>query len=465
MQVWLSHKQGISDKHIEFFEAISKNRDAHRRRAIKWYEDQYGVEYDEMQNCSNDDNSDDNEDSKEDRDSTQPLFIPKFEESKRLPTTTTMNNISEESKSDNSGDGSNGADSNNEPSEDSFVSTDSDYDIYSTKNDKLQKHEPTIRKMMNAKYIYNLLKMLRIIMLLCLIMITVIGVSFKGNLYSIFSLMALVPLVFKELSYNSIKQYNCFLILLSILEYVIALTNISAENSPMEYPIPFNPDLRPYEDSVLPIPWYTKISYFDSYPDWSYYLGCTETQRARSAIWYEWSCMLICCIYFTVFNSVIVDKNLDINVKQSIISLLEQDEAANDDGSNKNSRKSHGSNTSSKNISQFKSMMGMKRGSTIADAYLSQEKIVDRYIQKQERSMILRMVGNYAIDFFCSISSILSLLSLLMMSFDTSGIINIFYVVFCLTFLYHMKNFALQKNWKFPYYLQTVLKPFVYFEI
>ena len=146
-----------------------------------------------------------------------------------------------------------------------------------------------IKEMLNIRYFYNFFRVIRVKICLWLILITSIGIIFKGNLYSILSLIALVPLIFKKLSYNAIKQYCLFLIMLSIFEYIVALSNLSAENSPMSFPIPYNPNKLPYHELPVPIPWYDKVSYFDKHPNWSYYLGCTETQRARNSLWYEWS--------------------------------------------------------------------------------------------------------------------------------------------------------------------------------
>jgi len=77
----------------------------------------------------------------------------------------------------------------------------------------------------------------------------------------------------------------------------------------------------------------------------------------------------------------------------------------------------------------------------------------------------MRVLHTTLVDISCSISSVLTLLSLLLISFNTTGLINLFYVVFCLVFLYQMKSFIFQKRWTFPIYLEKLLKPFVFIEI
>ena len=107
----------------------------------------------------------------------------------------------------------------------------------------------------------------------------------------------------------------------------------------------------------------------------------------------------------------------------------------------------------------------LEKQATNAVSDYEYERSIIQYISQKKRKMILRLIHNTLVDIFCSISSILTLLSLLLMSFNTGGLINLFYVIFCLTFIYQMKNFIFQKRWNFPFYLRRLLKPFVYFEI
>lgn len=343
--------------------------------------------------------------------------------------------------------------------------SDDEFDIYENNYENLihqkvdAQKEKQIRKILNLKYIYGLfLRVLRTLVYLTLVLITVIGICFKSNLYSIFSLIALIPLVFKRFNYKALKEYNCFLVLLTILQYFVFLSNLSPENSPMEFPVPYNPNKENFIPFPVPIPWYTKIDYFKANPDWLYYLGASATQRARNSLWYEWSCIIICSIYFTNFNSIIIDKNMELTMRRSVINIFNQSDTLAQSSVLEESKR-----VSETNYNRAMNFMAKRNSHKINN--FEYERSVVNYIRKIKKTMTLRVIHNTLIDIFCSISSILSLLSLLLMSFSTSGLINLFYVVFCLTFIYQMKNFIFQKNWSFPYYLENVLKPFVYFEI
>ena len=45
-----------------------------------------------------------------------------------------------------------------------------------------------------------------------------------------------------------------------------------------------------------------------------------------------------------------------------------------------------------------------------------------------------------------------------MIAFQIEGLINLFYIIFCLWYLTKAVNFVFQKNWTFPTYLKKILK-------
>lgn len=177
----------------------------------------------------------------------------------------------------------------------SFDSEDEEFDIYESKetlliSKKLDKHkEKQIINILNVRYIYGFLRILRTLVYLSLILITVIGIVIKSNIYSIISLIALVPLIFKRFNYKSMKLYNLFLIILMLLEYLVTLSNLSNENSPIQFPRPYNPNFEDYRDFPLPMPWAENISHLQKNPDWAYFLGVSDAQRTRNGLWFEWS--------------------------------------------------------------------------------------------------------------------------------------------------------------------------------
>jgi hypothetical protein len=56
----------------------------------------------------------------------------------------------------------------------------------------------------------------------------------------------------------------------------------------MEFPMPYNKNLPSYVDPPVPIPWVKSIPFFEQNPDWAYFLGMNESDRARNSIWFEW---------------------------------------------------------------------------------------------------------------------------------------------------------------------------------
>lgn len=138
--------------------------------------------------------------------------------SKNLVNTINESFAEEDNKSDDSG-GLTDSDI------DSSFQSDEEFDIYdlSQTNEIARKLDPAkerqILKTLNIKYIYGFLRILRTFVYLILILITVIGISFKSNMYSIFSLIALIPMIFRKFNYKAMKMYNLFLLILLLFEY------------------------------------------------------------------------------------------------------------------------------------------------------------------------------------------------------------------------------------------------------
>lgn len=94
----------------------------------------------------------------------------------------------------------------------------------------------------------------------------------------------------------------------------------------MAFPIPFNPNKPDFRELPLPIPWYTRIRYLQENPEWAYYLGVGDEYRSRNSLWFEWSCILICAVYFSNFNSIIIDRNMEITMKKSVMDIVNENE-------------------------------------------------------------------------------------------------------------------------------------------
>jgi len=145
-------------------------------------------------------------------------------------------------------------------------------------------------------------------------------------------------------------------------------------------------------------------------------------------------------------------------MKDSVVKIFEESDRKAKEDFQKDSFRS--SNSYSKALSFI-----LEKNSTAKMSDIEYERSIVSYIFQKKKKMVMRVLHTTLVDISCSISSVLTLLSLLLISFNTTGLINLFYVVFCLVFLYQMKSFIFQKRWTFPIYLEKLLKPFVFIEI
>jgi hypothetical protein len=88
-----------------------------------------------------------------------------------------------------------------------------------------------------------------------------------------------------------------------------------------------------------------------------------------------------------------------------------------------------------------------------------------KYVELKKENNSLRSLYNVSSMLVCTVSPTISLIGLLMIAIQTPGLINLFYIVFCLTNIYQSKNFLYQKDWNLPKSLKRYLKPFLFMEI
>lgn len=88
-----------------------------------------------------------------------------------------------------------------------------------------------------------------------------------------------------------------------------------------------------------------------------------------------------------------------------------------------------------------------------------------KYIDSVKNKMLIVTMYKGLTIAICSTSSVVSLVCLLMIAFQIEGLINLFYICFCLYYLTKVTNFVYQKNWTFPQNLRRILKPFVMAEL
>ena len=77
-----------------------------------------------------------------------------------------------------------------------------------------------------------------------------------------------------------------------ILQYGLALSNLTSGNNPMPFPYPFDPYPTSDEpDGRFFIPWYKKIHVLSKSFKWSMYLGMGISNTKLNGIWIDYFIM------------------------------------------------------------------------------------------------------------------------------------------------------------------------------
>lgn len=77
-----------------------------------------------------------------------------------------------------------------------------------------------------------------------------------------------------------------------ILQYGLALSNLTSENNPMEFPDPFNHYPTSQDDvGRFFIPWYRKIPLLKNNFDWAMYLGMGISNTKLNGLWIDYFIM------------------------------------------------------------------------------------------------------------------------------------------------------------------------------
>ena len=88
-----------------------------------------------------------------------------------------------------------------------------------------------------------------------------------------------------------------------MIQYGLALSNLTSNNNPMEFPDPFNP--YPSIDKPLGqfiIPWYKKIPFLNNNVDWCMYLSIGISNVKLNGLWIDYFTIALLEIYFFYFG-------------------------------------------------------------------------------------------------------------------------------------------------------------------
>ena len=288
-------------------------------------------------------------------------------------------------------------------------------------------------------------------------------------------MIATIITSFRTCTFSNLKWYGLILAIILVLEYASALANFSPSNSPSVFPTPFNDRGI---DRPLSVPIYREFGsplteLVKEGPEqgelrptkWAFYFGFLISEGRLQTMWLDWFVIVLINYFFIHFYSVAFEYNMKLDSNEAIQKSLQriEDEAEESvrqfaKDSNKGSLRKNNSIQGDDISSSFQDPPMLRKSTkNLNDA--------NDYVEKIRKSMFLHRFYYGVSIAVCSTSSIISLVCLLMISFQIRGIINLIYICFCLYFISKAINFIYQRGWTFPYYLKNVLKPIVIIEI
>jgi len=110
-----------------------------------------------------------------------------------------------------------------------------------------------------------------------------------------------------------------------ILQYGLALSNLTSEHNPMEFPDPFKPYPKNSDDvGRFFIPWYRKIPLLKNNLDWAMYLGMGISNTKLNGLWIDYIIMGCIQVHLYYFGCQLF--NIDIRIKrgEELLEKLEQ---------------------------------------------------------------------------------------------------------------------------------------------
>lgn len=99
-----------------------------------------------------------------------------------------------------------------------------------------------------------------------------------------------------------------------ILQYGLALSNLTSDNNPMDFPAPFNPYPKNEADvGEFFIPWYRKIPLLHNNFDWAMYLGMGISNTKLNGLWIDYFIMGCIQAHLLYFGCQLFSINLKID--------------------------------------------------------------------------------------------------------------------------------------------------------
>jgi len=304
-----------------------------------------------------------------------------------------------------------------------------------------------VYSMLNLKYKFGFMKGASTLLMTLIILLLVFGIVFNCNVMSVVIFLSIAFLLFKDLSYKSLLAINMVIVVVLIVQYGIAITNLGPKNSPMHFPVPFD-DISKLRR--IGIPWYSTVEFFTiANNKWAYYFSLMISHTQIHNLWFLSMVMILINIYFTNFYSTIFNKNIEISNVKNIKDIIRiQSDVL---------------------VRKYEEVIKSQELGELSDL----DPFVMRDITDNEIDKILSMfyasswmikIYSASINAVCSIGGLLVLIFLLMITFDQTGILNLVYILFCLYHIFNFRKFFKPEEYTLPKHLKYI-KFFIYFDL
>ena len=263
----------------------------------------------------------------------------------------------------------------------------------------------------------------------------------------------------KQLNFSTLIFINIVIVLLFTTQYGLGVSNLNPNNSPMDFPTPF--DSKQLRDD-LNIPWYSSVYFFtmDSWK-WAYYFSLMISYDRILTLWYYGLILLLINIYFTNFYSTIFTENIDISNDKNIREIIRSEsENLIDDYEAQYQKQKLNASLDEKDIIENMEKFKFKRHKI---QKISDDEIDNLTARFYSSSWTFKIYNSFSNTLWC-LSGLLILIFILIATFQLPGIINFAYSVFCLYHIFNFRRFLSQKEYTLPNHLKYV-KYFVYFDL
>jgi hypothetical protein len=327
-----------------------------------------------------------------------------------------------------------------------------------------------VKSILAMDYSLRICKGIRIFLYMLIILIALLAVVQKSNIFAVLILFAAIVTSFKGCNYYNLKWFSLFMLFIMMIEYLSALSNLSTINSPSVFPSPF--DDRGVERPIK-VPFYRELGdpiteLVKSGPDqgdrratkWAFYLGFLISTDRLNYLWLDWIIIILLNYFFVYFYSISYELGVDLNTQDTLFKAVQRIDNEVEESMHEKMKESIVHNDSIQDLTAN----GSRSGSVFKRKNMERREVLD-YVQKVKKHMLVFKIYNSFSVGISAASTIVSLVCLLMIAFQVQGLINMFYICFCLYFITQSINFIYQNNWNFPLHLKRVLKPIVIFEI